>query len=71
MLKNARIIKMDDSPILEGDILINNNKIEKIAKDIDVNGVDQVINCEGNILLPGFKNAHAHTAMTFLRYEHS
>ena len=67
LLKNARIIKMDDSPILEGDILINGNKIEKIGKNIDENGVDQVINCEGNILLPGFKNAHAHTAMTFLR----
>ena len=67
LLKNARIIKMDDSPMLEGDILINWNKIEKIGKGIDENGVEQVINCEGNILLPGFKNAHAHTAMTFLR----
>lgn len=25
------------------------------------------INCEGNLLLPGFKNAHTHSAMTFLR----
>lgn len=25
------------------------------------------IDCEGNLLMPGFKNAHAHTYMTFLR----
>ena len=67
LLKNARILKMDDSPLLNGDILIDGNKIKKIDKNISENGVDQVINCEGNILLPGFKNAHSHTAMTFLR----
>ena len=66
LLKNARIIKMDNSPILKGDILINGNIIEKIDCKIDEK-VDQEIDCEGNILLPGFKNAHSHTAMTFLR----
>ena len=66
LLKNARIIKMDDSPMLEGDILINGNKIEKISKGITEN-VDREIDCKGNILLPSFKNAHSHTAMTFLR----
>ena len=66
LLKNAHILKMDNSPILKGDILINGNIIEKIDRKIDEK-VDQEIDCEGNILLPGFKNAHAHTAMTFLR----
>ena len=66
LLKNARILKMDNSPILKGDILINGNIIEKIDCKIDEK-VDQEIDCEGNILLPGFKNAHSHTAMTFLR----
>ncbi|MCR5309458.1 MAG: amidohydrolase family protein [Bacilli bacterium] len=66
LLKNAHIIKMDDSPMLNGDILINGNKIEKIASNID-GVVDNVIDCKGNILLPGFKNAHSHTGMTFLR----
>ena len=51
--------------MLNGDILINGNKIEKIGSNID--DTDNVIDCKGNILLPGFKNAHAHTAMTFLR----
>lgn len=28
---------------------------------------DREIDCEGNLLLPGFKNAHTHSPMTFLR----
>ncbi len=28
---------------------------------------DREIDCEGNLLMPGFKNAHTHSAMTFLR----
>ncbi len=52
--------------MFEGDILINGNKIEKISKGI-IEKVDKEIDCKGNILLPGFKNAHSHTAMTFLR----
>ena len=28
---------------------------------------DRVIDCNGNLLMPGFKNAHAHSPMTFLR----
>lgn len=28
---------------------------------------DREIDCQGNLLMPGFKNAHTHSAMTFLR----
>lgn len=67
LLKNALIIKMDDTPIFYGDILVNGNRIEKITESIETEEFDKFIDCKGNILLPGFKNAHAHTAMTFLR----
>lgn len=30
-------------------------------------GFDREIDCEKNLLMPGFKNAHTHSAMTFLR----
>lgn len=67
LLKNARIIKMDNTSVFNGDILINDNRIEKLSENIENAAVDKIINCNGNILLPGFKNAHAHSAMTFLR----
>ena len=28
---------------------------------------DREINANGNLVMPGFKNAHTHSAMTFLR----
>lgn len=67
LLKNAQIIKMDGSPVFKGDILINNNKIVDIKDEIECEDFDKFVDCKGNILLPGFKNAHAHTAMTFVR----
>lgn len=30
-------------------------------------GFDREIDCEGDVLMPGFKNAHAHSGMTLLR----
>ena len=68
LLKKARILKMIDENIIDGHVVINNNIIEQVGKDIDLNAkYDKVIDCEGNLLMPGFKNAHTHSAMTFLR----
>ena len=68
LLKNAKILKMVDENIIEGHVVVNNNIIESVGKDIDLNDkYDQVIDCQGNLLMPGFKNAHTHSAMTFLR----
>lgn len=54
-----------DGQILKTDELskgLCNNTYE--AKDIYF---DQQIDCMGNLLMPGFKNCHAHGPMTFLR----
>ena len=68
LFKNARILKMTDDHIIEGHVIVNNNLIEKVGNNIDLNDkYDQVIDCNGNLLMPGFKNAHTHSAMTFLR----
>lgn len=66
LLKNARILTLVNDEIIEGDILITDNRITKIEKDIKEKA-DKVIDCEGNLLMPGFKNVHAHTAMIFAR----
>lgn len=68
LLKNAKILKMSDENIIEGHVVVNDNLIEKVGSDINLNDkYDQVIDCQGNLLMPGFKNAHTHSAMTFLR----
>ena len=66
--RNARILTMDNNfEILEGVLITNDNKIEYIGKE-DKNGAfDRIIDCNGNLLMPGFKDAHTHSAMTFVR----
>ena len=67
LLKNARILKMDDTPIFMGNIVIENKDIIYIGDDYDKYGpFDVAHDCLGNILMPGFKNAHTHNAMTFV-----
>ena len=44
----------------------NKEEAEEEIKNKNIN-FDEEIDCEGNLLMPGFKNAHTHTAMTFLR----
>ena len=68
LLKNARILKMDDSPIFKGDVVIENSRIIYLGDDSKpFEPFDVVRDIKGNILMPGFKNAHTHSGMTFLR----
>ena len=68
-LYNARILTMADGfqPIW-GEIWIENDKITYVGaeKPTDIHW-DVQRNVNGNLVLPGFKNAHTHSAMTFLR----
>ncbi len=78
-LYNARILTMEENrDIFFGEIWIKNDKIAFIEQQsqIDVHmslpdmpGIhwDYELDCEGNLLMPGFKNCHTHSGMTFLR----
>ena len=67
LLKNAKILSMKDDQIEEGHLLVEDNRIAYIGKELPIGKFDKEIDCEGNLLMPGFKNAHTHSAMTFLR----
>ncbi len=54
-----------DGEFLECNIGINGNRIEYIGKD-EIHA-DIVVNAEKCFVLPGFFNAHTHSAMTMLR----
>ncbi len=76
---NAKILTMEEEKqyrITEGELWVKGNTICYIGDGSDVATVcrgdevilwDREIDAEGNLLMPGFKNAHTHTAMTFLR----
>ena len=70
LIKNCNLISMDSSrPKLENDIdiLIVENKIEKIEKNIILNDVDKIIDAKNRYVLPGFINTHAHIGMSIFR----
>ena len=68
LLKNARILKMTDNQLIIGNLVIENDRIIYIGSDSDKYGpFDTIHDCKMNVIMPGFKNAHAHSAMTFLR----
>ncbi len=71
---NARILQTNDDhtfTIQEGELHTAGNLISYIgsAEDAPVGTArfDRQIDCGRSLLMPGFKNAHTHTAMTFLR----
>ena len=77
-LYNARILTMEkDRPVFRGEVWVKNEKIAYVAaaeeldaewdRDFPKINWDMEIDCRENLLMPGFKNAHTHSAMTFLR----
>lgn len=68
-LYNGKILTMTEPlSITEGELWIEDDKISYIGTGIDKSeDFDKEINLNGNLLMPGFKNAHTHSAMTFLR----
>ncbi|WMC92682.1 amidohydrolase [Kineothrix sp. MB12-C1] len=69
-LWNARILTMEETvPIFEGEIWVQQDRITYVGagKEEEVPVWDMEIDCERNLLMPGFKNAHTHSGMTLLR----
>lgn len=64
---NAKILTMQDEKIIEGELHTENGKISFVGENAPKGEFDREIDLSGNLIIPGFKNAHTHTAMTFLR----
>lgn len=66
---HAKILTMDGSmDIVQGEVWVEGNQITYIGGGKANPPVwDREIDAKGNLIMPGFKNAHTHSAMTFLR----
>ena len=70
LITNAYILDMvgDTANIEKKEILINNNIIEKIDKEIDKSiEIDEKINAKNMLVMPGLVNTHTHLAMSIFR----
>lgn len=69
-LYNARLLTMENNSISYGCVYVKDNKITYVGtKDIESEDTvwDREIDCNGNLLMPGFNNAHTHSPMSGLR----
>jgi len=67
LFKNALILSMKDGEKpYKADLLVDGNKIAKISEEITDTDAE-IIEASDALLMPGFKNAHTHSAMTFSR----
>lgn len=76
---NARILTMEEGrEIFTGELWVQDEKIVYVGDESGIEAAykkvgftgkdwDQERDCMGNLLMPGFKNAHTHSGMTLLR----
>ncbi len=67
---NAKILTFaNKDTIIDGELWVEGNRITYVGESPAKSSYlfDREIDVNGNLLMPGFKNAHTHSAMTFLR----
>ena len=67
---NARILTMaEGEAIFNGELHVKGNRIAYVGPALSETDTawDREIDANGNVIMPGFKNAHTHSGMTFLR----
>ena len=62
----------ENRSIFQGEVWIEGDMVTYVGQGPETTGGnvpkwDREIDGQGNLLMPGFKNAHTHSAMTFLR----
>lgn len=70
LIKNCGLVSMSEAREKyekKIDILINNNKIEKIERNIKKENCDKIIDAKGKIVMPGLINTHTHIPMSIFR----
>ena len=60
LLKNGTVIDYASNTNEKFDVLISDNKIEKIEKNIEVTSADEVIDCTDLLIMPGMIDMHCH-----------
>ena len=76
---NARILTMEEGrDVFEGEVWVRGDSILFVgttdeadefseSHQEEIPSWDRQIDCDKNLLMPGFKNAHTHSAMTLMR----
>ncbi len=68
LISNATIVTMNPSrDVFNGDMYIENNRIQKIGKNLTGLSYDKKIDARGDWIFPGFIQTHVHLCQTLFR----
>ncbi len=68
LIQNANIYDGTGGKPFRGCVCIDGAKIEKISRDMDTRGADEVVEAEGLALSPGFINTHSHMELEIIKH---
>lgn len=63
LIKNGLLHTMSEQGTFKGDILLDDGKIKEIGTSLTVQGDVEVIDAEGQMVFPGFIDAHTHLGL--------
>lgn len=77
-LYHAKILTMENNVVTDGEVWVRDERIiyvgngpapAQVYEKLQLHSIvwDREIDCGGNLLMPGFKDAHTHSAMTLFR----
>ncbi len=65
---NGRVLTMvEGQSVFAGEVWTEDNRIIYVGSASEGGAFDREIDLNGNLIMPGFKNAHTHSGMTFAR----
>ncbi|MCI7767647.1 MAG: amidohydrolase [Oscillospiraceae bacterium] len=66
-LKNGRYLDVNEMTVKTGSVCTEDGKFTYAGENPPKNDYDRTIDLNGNLIIPGFCNAHTHSPMVFLR----
>jgi 5-methylthioadenosine/S-adenosylhomocysteine deaminase len=69
LLKNVKILKIDQSMVVNGYLGIDQDRIHYVGADApdDLQSYEKIVDGRGRLAMPGLINTHGHAAMSLLR----
>lgn len=68
LIQNAQIVTMNaKETIINGDILIENDRIKEIGQGLNAASADKIIDAVNHTVIPGFVQTHIHLCQTLFR----
>lgn len=69
LFTNVTAVLMDEAftTLKNGFVAVDGSNISYVGPDRPQGAFDEVIDCTGKVMMPGFVNAHTHVPMTLMR----